>query len=145
MSYVTHTRVRVSGRTLIQVLCSYSFQRFCTILKGRREKYPYQGVILGLGTPCIMKGPSKHSSLKNAICFPSWLRTPPIPTPDASQSSSNILSKLGMASIGASVNTFFKFWKLLLASKFHSNFLFLRKSVRGAAIVLKFRINRRQK
>ena len=61
----------------------------------------------------------------------------PIPTPDASQLSSNILSKLGKARIGASVNFLFKSWKLSWASSIHTKDFCLRQLVRGAAMVLK--------
>ena len=60
----------------------------------------------------------------------------PIPT-DASQLSSNILSKLGKARIGASVNFLFKSWKLSWASSIHTKDFCLRQLVRGAAMVLK--------
>ena len=48
----------------------------------------------------------------------------PIPAPDASQLSSNILSKLGKARIGASVNFLFKSWKLSWASSIQTKDLF---------------------
>ena len=49
--------MRLSGIDSGMVSGSSSFQRFYTILKGQREKYPYPGVVLDKGIPCTMKGP----------------------------------------------------------------------------------------
>ena len=66
--------------------------------------------------------------------YPSWLRTPQIPTPDASQLSLKILLKLGKARIGALVNFLFKSWKLSWALSVQTKDFCLRQLVRGAAM-----------
>ena len=47
-------------------------------------------------------------SLKNAIGLPTWLSTAPMPACEASQSTSNTLSKSGKANMGASITFFFR-------------------------------------
>ena len=62
----------MSGTDLGTVLGSFSFQRFYTILKGWREKFPYPGVVSGTGTPCIMKGLGNIAStyfILSILCF----------------------------------------------------------------------------
>ena len=45
-----------------------SFQKLYTILKGRKEKYPYPGVMLGMNPPCIMKGPGNIGEGEELVC-----------------------------------------------------------------------------
>jgi hypothetical protein len=55
-------------------------------------------------------------SLKKAIGRPSWLKTPPMATPEASHSTVKSLSKSGRVRIGASSNSFLELFKAYCSS-----------------------------
>jgi hypothetical protein len=74
--------------------------------------------------------------------LPSWLRTPPIPTPFASQSISNNFSKSGKDNIRAVVRAVLRVLKDSSADSPHSKLSFFRQSVNGAAMALNPLTNR---
>ena len=69
-------------------------------------------------------------------CLPSWLRPPPIPRLEESQTTSNILQKSGSIRISTSVTFYLRSSKLFRASFVHLNVPPLRHFVMGAVMVL---------
>ena len=74
--------------------------------------------------------------------FPSWLRTPPIPTPLASQSITNNFSKSGKDNIGAVVRVVLRVLKASLVDSPHSKLSFFRQSVNEAIMAINPLTNR---
>lgn len=82
-------------------------------------------------------------SLKKAIgCF-SWLNTSSIPTLDVSRPTSKTLSKSGRCKTGAWVILYFISTKAQLTTFVQTKSTFLRLSLIGVVIVLKFLMNHR--
>jgi hypothetical protein len=77
--------------------------------------------------------------------LPSWLRTPPIPTPLASQSISNNFSKLDQDNIGAVVRAVLRVLNDSSADSSHTKLSFFRQLVNGAAMALNPLTNRLSK
>ena len=66
-----------------------------------------------------------------------------MPTPEVSVATSNNFLKSGRRKTGAEVKATLICWKARSAEAFHSNWVSLRRSIRGAARELKFLTNRR--
>jgi hypothetical protein len=79
--------------------------------------------------------------LKNATGWPSWMRTASKPCDEASHSTMNDLVKSGMARIGAEETAALRASKAAATASDHSKPSFLRRAVRGAAMVLKLWTN----
>ena len=81
-------------------------------------------------------------SLKKAIGWPPWLKTPPIPIPEASQATSKHLEKSGNIKTEASESFCLMSPKAWDAALVQWNLYLFRHSVMGLIIVLKSRIKR---